>query len=367
MATRLLFCQSMRMILQSTLKDLLPEGGHRTASERMFRRVVVAAELSPAHERLLADMTELAARTGGKVTGVLAARPRSMDDALTHPWLERTRATQASAFVRPYWAGPDATSFDALIAYERENGADLVGVAAAPTSVWRRSFVDPDVRTACAVSSSPVWVAGRYPAFTTSSAPAPSIVAAVNLMSGSEAIVRFADMLATAISARLLIAYVLPEVTEASLTDSLTKPDTVLAQVRCMRAIERTCKHLRLATRNTGPSRRRRPADQATCSGRSPGRDDRRQERSNRPQPNRDTPHPPSPLSGGDRSTCLISSVLGPLRVLCGRTAQAQLRILLPFRTERRYRRKHGIRRHHRLSSYARRQGQQGRASQHAS
>ena len=151
MATRLLFCQSMRMILQSTLKDLLPEGGHRTASERMFRRVVVAAELSPAHERLLADMTELAARTGGKVTGVLAARPRSMDDALTHPWLERTRATQASAFVRPYWAGPDATSFDALIAYERENGADLVGVAAAPTSVWRRGFVDPDVRAACAV------------------------------------------------------------------------------------------------------------------------------------------------------------------------------------------------------------------------
>ena len=58
---------------------------------------------------------------------MLAARPRSVDDALTHPWLERTRATQASAFVRPYWAGPDATSFDALIAYERENGADLRG------------------------------------------------------------------------------------------------------------------------------------------------------------------------------------------------------------------------------------------------
>ena len=229
----------MRMILQSTLKDLLPEGGHRTASERMFRRVVVAAELSPAHERLLADMTELAARTGGKVTGVLAARPRSVDDALTHPWLERTRATQASAFVRPYWAGPDATSLDALIAYERENGADMLGVTAAPTSVWRRSFVDPDVRAACAASSSPVWVAGRYPAFTTSSAPAPSIVAAVNLMSGSEAIVRFADMLATAISARLLIAYVLPEVTEASLTDSLTKPDTVLAKsVACERLKE---------------------------------------------------------------------------------------------------------------------------------
>ena len=74
MATYLLFYQSMRMILQSTLKDMLPEGGHRTASERMFGRVVVAAELSPAHERLLADMTELAARTDGKVTGVLAAR-----------------------------------------------------------------------------------------------------------------------------------------------------------------------------------------------------------------------------------------------------------------------------------------------------
>lgn len=216
----------MRMILQSTL----PEGGHRTASERMFGRVVVAAELSPAHERLLADMTGLAARTGGKVTGVLAARPRSLDDGITHPWLERTRATQASAFVRPYWAGPDATSFDALIAYERENGADLVGVAAAPTSVWRRGFVDPDVRAACAASSSPVWVAGRYPAFTTSSAPAPSIVTAVNLMPGSEAIVRYADTLATAISARLTIAYVLPEITEASLTDSLTKPDTVLCE-----------------------------------------------------------------------------------------------------------------------------------------
>jgi nucleotide-binding universal stress UspA family protein len=220
----------MRMILQSTLKELLPEGGHRTASERMFRRVVVAAELSPAHERLLADMTELAARTGGKVTGVLAARPRSIDGTLTHPWLERTRATQASAFVRPYWAGPDATSSDALIAYERENGADMVGVTAAPTSVWRRGFVDPDVRAACAASSSPVWVAGRYPAFATSSAPAPSIVAGVNLLSGSEAIVRFADTLATAISARLFIAYVLPEVTEASLTDSLTNPDTVLAE-----------------------------------------------------------------------------------------------------------------------------------------
>ena len=239
MATYLLFYQSMRMILQSTLKDMLPEGGHRTASERMFGRVVVAAELSPAHERLLADMTELAARTDGKVTGVLAARPGSIDDALTHPWLERTRATQASAFVRPYWAGPDATSTDALIAYERQNGADLVGVAAAPTSLWRRGFVDPDVRAACASSSSPVWVAGQYPAFTTSSAPAPSIVAAVNLMSGSEAIVRFGDMLATAISAPLLIAYVLPEVTEASLTDSLTKPDTVLAEsVACERLKE---------------------------------------------------------------------------------------------------------------------------------
>jgi hypothetical protein len=49
-------------------------------------------------------------------------------------------------------------------------------------------------------------------------------------MPGSEAIVRFADTLATAISARLLIAYVLAEVTEASLTDSLTMPDAVLSE-----------------------------------------------------------------------------------------------------------------------------------------
>jgi nucleotide-binding universal stress UspA family protein len=42
--------------------------------------------------------------------------------------------------------------------------------------------------------------------------------------------VRFANVLAEAVSARLLIAHVLPEITEASLADSLMHPDAVLCQ-----------------------------------------------------------------------------------------------------------------------------------------
>lgn len=227
MATRLLFLMLMRMILQSTLKVVTAEGGHRTAPACAFGRILVKAGISPADDVLLGDMTELAARTGGRITGVLPALPGLTADPLTEPWLERFRCKGVSAFIRPYWVEPYANATEVLLAYAQNNGSDLLGVAAAPTSVWRFPFVDPEVRTVCASSPSPVWVAGRHPLLTRASHAAPSIVAAVDLTSGSEPVVRFADMLAQALSAHLLIAHVLPEITEASLSDSLLYPDAV--------------------------------------------------------------------------------------------------------------------------------------------
>ena len=69
-------------------------------------------------------------------------------------------------------------------------------------------------------------------------------------------------MLARAISSPLLIAYVLPEVTEASLTDSLTKPDTVLAESVAFERLKelaaahcsRDLKHLFFAEMQSGRS-----------------------------------------------------------------------------------------------------------------
>lgn len=161
--------------------------------DAVFDRILVPASVSRADEVLQADMAALASRTGATIT----VTPPTVDEG---------------------WTGM-------VLRQEECIGADLIGIPAPKRGLWQSLFLDPDVRTVCSLSPVPVWVSGDAPVLQ----GAPRIICAVDLQEGSDAVLYFANRLATAISTGITIVYALPEVTDGTLAASLLDPEVVMA------------------------------------------------------------------------------------------------------------------------------------------
>jgi hypothetical protein len=220
----------------------VPEPVKEGIDGAIVESIIVPASASSGDDVLLSDMVVLAGRTQGKITGV---QVEGSDAAAT--WFSRARMHPDGAAVRIFCAaGKGGDEVEALLRYAERMRTDLVGISGVRERSWKHPLLNRTIKKVVSASLSPVWISGRSPLLPgNASSDQLRIICALDLQPDSEAIVLFADGLASALSARVDLAYVLPEITEASLADALLEPGRVFSSDAAgerLQALKELCK-----------------------------------------------------------------------------------------------------------------------------